>query len=272
MNAPTSLRDLQRALARRITRGDLSDLLDLSARIRSDRGIPAEERLFVYEHAWFARLHEVLREDYGALAGALGDDAFHDLAKLYFMAHPPRSHSLRFAGESLSTFLRSPVAELFAGRWPFAADLAALEWALVDVFDAPDDRLLERPMLATLAPEAWATLRLAPVSAHRLLRLDWPVDRIRAAWTADRPIPAIEPAPTCLLVHRHREQVFYRPVPRLEERALIGLRSGEDFAELCGGVAEKIGEAEAASALVGLVERWIGEGLLAVPEEPTRSH
>ena len=112
MNEPASLRDLQHALARRITRGDGANL---SARIRSDHGIPAEERLFVYAHAWFARLHEVLREDYGALAEALGKDAFHDLAKLYFRAHPPRSHSLRFLGEGLCAFLRSPVAELFAG-------------------------------------------------------------------------------------------------------------------------------------------------------------
>ncbi|MFO0690081.1 MAG: DNA-binding domain-containing protein [Myxococcota bacterium] len=268
MNAPASLRDLQRALARRLTRGDETDL---PARIRTDRGISAEERLFVYAHAWFARLHEVLREDYGALAEALGEDAFHDLAKLYFMVHPPRSHSLRFAGEHLCSFLRSPVAELFAGRWPFAADLAALEWALVEVFDARNDLLLERHTLATLAPEEWAALRLVPVSAHRLLRLDWPVDRIRAAWSADRSIPAIEPAPTCLLVYRHREQVFYRPASDLEERALIGLRAGDDFAELCGGVAEKIGEAEAASVLVGLIERWIREGLLAAPEWPSGS-
>lgn len=268
MIGSASLRDLQLEFAHRVTRGDGAGL---APRIRSDRGISAEERLFVYAHAWFARLHEVLREDYGALAEALGEDAFHDLAKLYFMAHPPRSHSLRFAGEALAGFLSSPVAELFARRWPFAAALAALEWALVDVSDAPDDRLLDRHTLATLAPEGWAALRLAPIAAHRLLRLDWPVDRLREAWSAQRPIPAIEPAPTRLLVHRNQERVFYRPVPVLEEHALTRLRAGDDFASLCGRVAEQVGEADAATVLVGLVERWIAEGLLAGLGGPPRS-
>jgi|JI10StandDraft_1071094.scaffolds.fasta_scaffold395977_2 hypothetical protein len=270
MSASASLRKLQLDLAQRVMHGDGDDAA-LAARIRSDRGIAADERLSVYVHAWFARLHEVLCEDYGALVAAIGDDAFHDLAKLHFMAHPPRSHSLRFAGESLPAFLRSAAAAFFAGRWPFAADLAALEWALVDVFDAPDDRLLERQTLAALEAEDWATLRLSPIEAHRLLRLDWPVDRMRASWTADRPIPAIEPAPTWILVHRHRERVFYRPVPAHEAQAWSGLRAGEDFAGLCGRVAEQFGDAEAAPVLVGLIERWIGEGLLAALEAPPRS-
>lgn len=263
MSAPSSLNALhalQRAFAEEI-RGAGADTA-LPSRIRVDRGIPAAERLSVYTHAWFARLHEALREDYGALAAALGEEAFHDLVKLYLEAHPPRSRSLRFAGAGLADFLRGPVAGLFERRWPFAADLAALEWALVDVFDAPDEPLLERAALLALAPEQWAGLRLVPVAAHRLLSLDWPVDALRTAWSAEGALPAISQAPTCLLVHRFRERVFHRRLDRVEQSAWMRLHAGDDFSALCGAVADLLGADEGMPRWVALVERWIAEGVL----------
>src|SRR5437867_4232830 len=40
--------------------------------IRADRGLSPVDRLAVYANAYFARLHDGLREDFAALARALG--------------------------------------------------------------------------------------------------------------------------------------------------------------------------------------------------------
>lgn len=285
MMQPGRLADLQRSFASFITHsedmGQSRVALDsrsdfaLFDHVRADRDVSAGDRLWIYEHAYFARIHEVLQEDFGAAKAAVGADAFHDLAKLYLMAHPPCSFSLRFAGEKFPGFLAGPVVEPLIGRWPFVADLAALEWTLVDLFDAPDDRLLERSALGRIAAERWGELRFALVRAAQLLRLDWPVHGLHEVWSEGsvggaseaQMLPPIAPVPTAILVHRRRERVVYRAVGRLEELALSLLCGGVDFQTLCGSVSTEVGESEGPPFVLALLERWIGEELLAAFED-----
>ncbi|MGH2901230.1 MAG: HvfC/BufC family peptide modification chaperone [Solirubrobacteraceae bacterium] len=264
----SSLRDVQQDFASFVTTLDSVEASDVAhrttlARFRFDREISVSERLHIYTSAYFARIQAALLDDYGALHAAIGDDAFHDLAKLYLMAHPPRRFSLRFAGERLPEFLRGPIAEAFTRRWPFAADLAELEWARVDVFDERDTVALEREALATVPPEDWAQLRFALVPAHRILSLAWPVQRTREAWAAGTDLPTLSQSATTLLCHRHRERVHERALSPVEARALDLVRSGQDFATVCDGVAELTSDADAATAVLGFLERWIAEELLA---------
>jgi len=235
----------------------------LRERFRSDRGISAADRLSIYEHAYFARIHEVLKEDHGALRAAIGDDAFHDLVKLYLMAHPSRSFSLRFVGDRLPEFLEGPVAEVIRSRWPFVADLATLERALIDVFDAPDDETLERSSLAGIPSEHWPELQFELVAAHRLLRLDWPVHMLHDAHRADQPIAELVGSPTVILVHRRRERVGYRAIEAFEEQLLRRVRDGADFATICGFASDLVGDAAGPRRILELLERWMGEGVLA---------
>lgn len=278
MSESIPLRALQRSLARFITRadpaGDLRAEVDAARHpspfdhVRADRGVSAGDRLGIYAHAQFARLHEVLRDDFGALRAAIGEEAFHDFAKLYTMAHPSRSFSLRFAGERFPEFLAGPVVEPFCSRWPFAADLARFEWMLVDLFDAPDDRPLEREALAAIAPERWPSLRFALVRASQIVRFDWPVHSLHAAWSADRELPPIAPAQTVVLFHRRRERVVHRAIAPLEAQALGLVARGADFEAICTAMASALGDGDGPRLVVTLLERWIAEGLLASVSGP----
>lgn len=278
MSESIPLRELQRSLSRFITHADpLEDRRSaaetaphssLFDHIRADRGVSSGDRLWIYEHAQFARLHEVLRDDFGALRAAIGDDAFHDFAKLYTMAHPSRSFSLRFAGERFPEFLAGPIAGPLISRWPYAADLAAFEWMLVDLFDAPDDRPLEREVLAAVAPERWPLLRFEPVRASQLTRFDWPVQILHEAWSSDREQPAIAPVQTTILLHRRREQVVHRVVAPLEEQSLALLCGGADFETICRSTSSTLGEIEGPRYVLALLERWIAEELLVALTDP----
>jgi hypothetical protein len=231
-----TLADLQREFAGAVTalEGAPPGAAALEARLRADRDVPASRRIAVYANAYFARLHDALRADYPTLAEALGEDAFHDLAKLYLIAHPPRSFTLRVLGRELPAFLRSPAAEFFRARWPLAPDLAALEWAIADVFDAPDAPVLARETLARLAPDAWAGMRFELVAAQRRVSLGW----------------------TEILVHRRHELVHHRALAPDEAAALAALAAGEDFATLCACVGS-------ASRMLELLERWLADELLS---------
>ncbi|HTF32229.1 MAG TPA: DNA-binding domain-containing protein [Myxococcota bacterium] len=241
----------------------------LSHLIRGDRGLAPEGRLAVYSNAYFARIHDCLRSDFGALARALGPAAFHDLVKTYLLAHPPSYPSLRYAGKDLAGFLETePFAAIFARRCAYCADLARLEWALIHAFDAEDAPVLAREALAGVAPEAWASLRFKASPALVVLSLGWPVEAVRKrfdresdeeTWQAP---PALEPERTHVRVWRREETVSYRAIPALEAELLRTLLRGEDFGVLCERVAEEVGEGQAAAQAARFLEAWVSAGLL----------
>jgi len=247
--------------------------------LRGDRGIPAAERLSVYAHAWFARLHDALLGDFGALAEALGPDAFHDLVKTYLSMHPPTRASLRHAGSDLALHLSTePFASIFARRCPFAADLARLEWAIAEAFFAADSPILRPGDLARLSTADWSALRFETIPALALLRVDWPVERVRACFEVGgaptgSPAPPLERAPTILCVWRRRERVRYRAIESAEALALDAAIAGEDFSTICDRAAgdgdgkgegdDERGESEAAPRAARMLARWLDDEILA---------
>ncbi len=114
--------------------------------VMPSRHLSPRERVAIYHEAYRLRLTECLRDDYPAVAHALGGSAFAGLALAYISAHPSRSSNLNAYGRHLGTFCRSehgaaviataspgacPGGEPARDTWRFVADLAELEWALV---------------------------------------------------------------------------------------------------------------------------------------------
>ncbi len=258
--------------------------------IVSDTQLSALQRVEVYANAYFYRILDCLKEDYAALAIAVGDAGFHDLVTAYLLAHPSRHPSLRHVGALLEEFLaRSPRAAPFRRRWPWAADLARLEWALVNSFDAPDASALTREELARVPPEKWETLELRLHDSVQVLHLDWPVHELRevlereskatrlahpsAAAAADlhalvtRPgentlTPPDAPKPSSVCVWRKAERVFWRPVDSLEAELLTAARAGASFGALCQRTSEALGANAAPAYAAARFQRWVADALL----------
>lgn len=233
----------------------------LGALVQGSAALPAERRLGVYAHAYFARIAGALRNDFPALARALGAAGFHDLVKLYLLAHPPRHWSLRFAGERLADFARAhAAAAVFRARWPFAGDLAALEWSILAAFDAADAEPLGREDLARVPVPSWGDLVLVARPGTALLRLEWPVQRLRETADADE-LPVLSPEATPVGVWRSDERVCFRGLPPDEADALEGLLAGEPFGAICARIERHAGDGAARRAL-GLLDRWLADGVL----------
>jgi hypothetical protein len=242
---------------------------DVAAIIGGDGRASAVERLDIYANMYFFRILDVLRGDYPKLVAVVGDEAFHDLATDYLQAHPSRHPSLRFAGAALPGFL---ARQLPAGQRPWLAerpwlvDLAALEWARVDVFDRGDADLLAREALATVAPEDFAAIALAPVPASALVPAAWAVEDVWRAVEDERaPEP---PAPAAdghaVLVWRRGVTVHHRAVGAGERRALERLFARTTFGALCATLGETLDSEQAAAELaVGCLGQWLADELLA---------
>jgi hypothetical protein len=222
-----------------------------------------EHRLEVYANAYFYRILDCLKEDYAALTAVLGDDYFHDTVVAYLLACPSRHPSIRYVGDRLGNFLAehpqvAPVRE----RFPFAADLARLEWALQDAFDAPDAVALALEDVARLPPEDWAGLLLRPDASVQLLDLAWPVATLRRTFEREEPLP--EPAnvpqdPETVLVFRRSESVSYRLVDTDEAEALRAVLRGTQFGNVCEIAALHVGEDEAPGTAARWLARWIAD-------------
>jgi hypothetical protein len=220
--------------------------------------------LRIYRHAYRARLVAALRDNFGTLPRAMGDEAFDALASAYLDAHPSRHPSIRWFGDRLADFMREH-DELVPH--PAFIDLARMEWALRGAFDAADAPLLSRETLAALPAPRWPTLQLRLHPSVQLLQVDWAVE---PAWKAlqneaDEPeLPEPQLLPHMLIVWRPVLDTRWRSVSSALEAVLLdALQQGEPFGALCERAVSAVGADAAAPTVVALLQQWVGEGLLA---------
>jgi len=199
------------------------------------RALSAEGRLAVYQHAYTARLLEVLREDYKVLCRALGDDLFNRFALEYLRQYPSTSYTLGRLGDQFVTFLeqsRPARDEDVSGEPDWSdciIDLARLEAVVNRVFDGPGEEdlsPLQASHLQGLTPERFADaeVHLAPSLAFVSLR--FPLDEhFTALVRGERPdLP--EPAPEVVAVWRSNYRVHRLKIDPAAHRLLDLLREG----------------------------------------------
>ncbi|MEO7731984.1 MAG: DNA-binding domain-containing protein [Kofleriaceae bacterium] len=221
-----------------------------------DDALVASGDLAIYASMYAIRLHDALADDYPKLRAALGDDAFQTLVRAYLRAHPPSSFTLRDTGLALPGWLAA--SELAP---PWAGELAALERARMEVFDARDARPLAQAEAIALG-EALPELVMTWVPASIVVSLGWAVDDL---WSAlEDGEPGFEPArdPRVVLVWRRELAVLHRTLDPDEAPLAASIATGARFAEICEQLGVLHGEAAGARA-AELLLRWIAAGALA---------
>jgi hypothetical protein len=226
--------------------------------VTGDARLPAAARLEIYADMYFARLRDVLRDEYPKSLTLLGAAAFHDLVVDYLLTCPPSHPSLRELGARLPAYLAEhPVAT----DRPWAAELARLERARLELFDGPDAETLTIESLRARAPERFATLDLRLIPCHALLA---PRFEVATLWRADDPA-AVAPRPTtgAVLVWRREREVLHRSIGDEEAAWLRRIADGGvTFEALCAALADGRTDEAAAARAFELVGRWATDGLL----------
>lgn len=217
-------------------------------------------RLDIYAQMYWARLHDVVRDDFPRVAGLLGPEEFSRVVRAYLAEYPSTYPSVRHVGHAFAAFLaRSPESAAV----PFLADLARLEWARLAVFDAPDAATLRVDDLHAVAAEAWPALTFQLVPALQFVVAAWPVHTL---WAGDQDACGDAlPAETHLRVWRDGAMVYQAPMDACERAALASVAAGESFAALCAVLEDVCDPEAAAPEAARLVLRWVDDGILAHP-------
>jgi hypothetical protein len=162
------------------------------ALVVSDARATADERVQVYAYMYRARIAEAMESQFPRLARVLGAEAFAELAFAYVTDHPSRSPSLRFIGSALPDWLERK------HRTVALSDLARLEWARADVYDAVDEPPLTVEALRAWRLDDFLRLPVKLVAAHRIVTVDFAIaafwDRIGAAGTPSSAATSAAPA------------------------------------------------------------------------------
>lgn len=213
-------------------------------------------RLDVYAGMYIARLHDVLAADHPKLRVALGDDAFRALATDYARARPPTSFTVRDAGCALGAYVATR-----ADLPPWSADLAALERARVEVFDAADAHARSREDLAAVPIEQFPDLVLALVPAAILATVRWTVDDLWSAIEDDATWTAPTPCERMILVWRRDLRVLHRTLDRDEALLLHEAVRGATLADLSALLADD-DATPPSHRLAELLARWVDAEIL----------
>jgi hypothetical protein len=209
---------------------------------RGDKGLPIKpsatmtpaERLDIYANMYFYRILDSLKEDFPQVLESIGEGLFHNLITDYLLKHPSSHYSLRYVGQHLPDFLQQ---HSLAKDYPHLVDLARLEYALLESFDASDEKVMKMHELQQVAPEQWGDL---------YLQLAPPVILLKGQWS-EGPV----------IVWRQDFQVYYRHLDDVEHRLLSEAQDGRAFAELCEHATEFMDPQEVVTRLAGYLQGWV---------------
>jgi len=112
------------------------------------------ERLEIYREQFWLRHTASLVEDFPGLSGILGQGPWQTLIEGYLDAYPPRSFTLRDLGLDLPEYV---AAQHWLPEHALCRDMARLELAYLEIFDAPDAVPLDAARLAEIPEEACRT-------------------------------------------------------------------------------------------------------------------
>jgi hypothetical protein len=241
---------------------------DLETVVLPSKNLGSAERLGIYAHMYYARLVEVMESEYPTLRQVLGTQAFEAACRAYIARHPSRSRTLGTFSARFPDYLARTLPS--SSRNGLAVDVARIERAMEDVFDAPRAEPMTADEFAAVGAADWDRVRLPVTPAIRLLKLRYPANAyMNALRRGDRPrLP--RPRATCVIVFRRGFQVMRRDQEPEQFRLLAALVAGRPLGAAVRAAVRGSGASadRIAARLGGWFQEWAGAHLFVKGDRP----
>jgi hypothetical protein len=209
---------------------------------------------------YLMRMEEALQSDYPSLQHFLGHRRFFGLVRDYVQVFPSRTYTLNRLGDHFPAFVGSAAR---VPRQAFCHDLARLELAVAEVFDAEETPALSAEAIAAVPEAAWETARLRTVAAFRLLALRYPVnDYLQSVRDENHDHPSLRARPTFVAVYRRQYVVCRLDLTRSAPAHLATLVSGVPLGEAVAAAITRGGRrAPQPDDLFRWFRQWVAGGI-----------
>lgn len=235
---------------------------DIARHIQPNSALSAKERLNIYAYAYKARLKEAITTDYEILHSYLGDEQFEQLLQHYISKHPSQETNLRYYSTKMASFLRTEVP---FNNLPILSEIAQIEAAFTNSFDAKDGEPTTLKQLSSLPPAAWENLKFIFHPAVQILTLEFNSFETWKALTDEKQPPTSKQfnSPNAWLLWRDIELItHYRPLPASEHAALKLALQEESFPTICESLLEYFSEDEVPIKAISYLQVWVHEGFI----------
>jgi hypothetical protein len=201
-------------------------------------------------------LAEFLGGDHAGLKGYLGTAAFNAVGRSYSAKYPSEIQNTKWFSCNLPKFLgqTKPYSQK-----PELAELASLELALKDAFEAPDVPQMSLDEFAKLAPEDLSACTMVLHPSVRRLRFSTNATSLWAALTCAEQPPRPErlDEPLELIAWRQGPKPRFRMLGCEEAAALDAAAKGISYSELCDLIANLEGCASPPKSAFNYLRGWI---------------
>jgi hypothetical protein len=229
------------------------------------------ERLSIYGNMYFWRLTEILTEEFPTIRQLFGEELFEKVARDYVTRHPSTHYSLTRLGSKFPDYLAEGAGDL--PNREFATDVATVERAMEDVFDARRFEPIQFEDLTAIPTERWGEVRLQTIPALRLLQLDYPVNAFITAVREDRQMDIPAASPAFVAVYRHNYRAWRVDLDAQRFTLLAALHRSESLGtalDLCVSLPE-VDPDKLMNAIGDWFREWTSEGLFCGAHLPVWS-
>jgi hypothetical protein len=238
---------------------------DIDRVILPSKTLTPVERVGVYQGMYLLRMIEALEGDFPAVAHFLGHEEFADLVTRYVAAHPSSSYTFNRLGCHFPEFIRESRG---VRRKGFAADLARLELAVTEAFDAPESPAWPAEEIARMPEDAWAGAVLQPIAAFRLGSYGYPVNAyLQSVKQDDHDHPDVGRKATHVAVWRKRYEVWRLDLSKPAHDFLADLVKGRPFGKAVASAARRL-QGSPGDQLFRWLRDWVAEGMFTGVERP----
>ena len=238
-------------------RSDSSATTKFSTEIMDTTPQLCHERLQIYQEGYWWRLHCALIENLPLLSTSMDEAQLSKLTTAYIDNYPSTSYSIQTYGQHLPNFI---AAQPWLNNYPYLAEIAALDLALLQASRARAQQPLTLEELQQVAPENWHYLQLELADNVRLLEFKFNIPQL---WqhnkiTASR-IQKLT-TPQAILIWRQQLTNRYRSVTPTEAQALTWLGQKITFGELCTNIASSA--TDQSNNIAQLLQQWLSDEIL----------
>jgi len=227
----------------------------------------ALERIDLYAGMYYARLVDIMAQDFTGVKFVMGEDAFREIAYEFVHRHPSTHPSLTHLGTKFPQYLLKEVPKL--KHREFLVELARLEWSLEEAFDEMQAEPLTEAALQAVPPEQWAKAKLVAIPALRLHAFEYPVNDFFGAfreYTEGAPLPRVpKPKKSWMCAFRRNFSLRRMDLTREGYEVLSRLVAGKPLGKALDEVnaLKGIKPAELAANLQTWFRDWTSLGLFS---------